>query len=272
MGAKIIIKSKPDTLSEYFLKLRKSFSLCITFAKRDIKVKYSQTLIGIGWTVVQPLAILIIFTFFFGYILKWEADNVPFALYVYTGLLPWNFFTYIVYQGSNSFNEAATLIRKVYFPKLLLPLSKIIVALVELIINIGLLVILLIYYQTTPSWHIIFLPLMVILNIIPALTIVVWSGAISYKYRDILHLIPFMMNIGIWITPVFFTINILPEQWNFLWSINPLTGIVELWRWCLLDGWSFNPANLISTFCLIPLLILGLRLYVKNESKFSDYV
>lgn len=272
MGVKTILKPEPDSFVQHIQKLKSFLPLAFTLAKRDLRVKYSQTLLGISWTIIQPVATLFIFTFFFGYILNWKSGDIPFSLYVFSGLLPWNFFTYIVFQGSGSVLEASTLIKKIYFPKLILPISKIIVAITELAISLILLIILIIYYNITPSWHLILLPIVIVLGIIPAITLVVWAAALSYRLRDLLHTIPFLMYFGIWITPVFFTKNILPHNLQFLWAINPMTGIIELWRWCLFENWTFNPIYIWSFITLIPLLLIGLIIYSRNESKFSDFV
>jgi lipopolysaccharide transport system permease protein len=271
MSKKIIIKPGSDSLRTYIQKVWNSRSLILTFAKRDLKVKYSQTVLGIGWTLVQPAIFTLLFSFFFGYILHWRSGDLPFPIYVCSGLLGWNFFSYIVFQGTGSMGESSQIIKKIYFPKLLLPLSKIIVALVELSISATLLIGLMIFYGQYPSWRIIFLPLVIGLNLMAAFCIVTWIGAFSYKRRDLIHLVPFIIYCGIWITPVFFTTNILPGGWSSIWIANPMSGIIELWRWCLFPGWEFNVVFLYSILALIPILFLGTWLYIKNESSFSDF-
>jgi lipopolysaccharide transport system permease protein len=271
MSKKLIIKPGSDSLGIYLHKIWNFRSLILTFAKRDLKVKYSQTFLGVGWTLIQPAAFTFLFSFFFGYILQWKSGEIPFPIYVCSGLLGWNFFSYVVFQGIGSIGESSQIIKKIYFPKLLLPLSKVVVALVELFISATLLLGLMIFYGEFPSWRIIFLPVVMCLNLIAAFSLVTWIGSFSYKRRDLIHLIPFIIYCGIWITPVFFTTNILPENWNFIWKMNPMTGIIELWRWCLFPGWEFNIEYLYSTLILIPILLLGTALYIKKESSFSDF-
>lgn len=271
MAKKIIIQPGHDSLGTYLSKVWNSRSLILTFARRDLKVKYSQTIIGVGWTLIQPAFFIIVFSFFFGYILKWRTGDLPFPIYVCSGLLCWNFFSYIVFQGSPSILESSQIIKKIYFPKLLLPLSKVMIGLVELCISSSLLIGLMIFYGILPGWRIIFLPLPILVTIISAFTIVIWVGALSYKKRDLIHLVPFIVYFGIWITPVFFTLDLLPESFNYLWKINPMSGIVELWRWCLLPGWKLNAEYLYSVLCLFPVLILGMIVYIRNESSFSDF-
>lgn len=267
-----IITSETDSVVVYLKKIWKYKTLISVFAKRDIKVKYSQTFLGLGWTILQPLTAVLIFTFFFGYILDWKAGHLPYSLYVLSGLLGWNFFSYIVFQGTASVQEAGQVIKKVYFPKAVLPLSKVLVALVELGISFLLIIPLLIIYGQMVSWHIIFFPVVVVLNSLLALFVVFTAASIAYKLRDIIHVIPFIVSFGIWCTPVFFTKNILPETINFVWYLNPMAAIVELWRWCFFQGWNYDIFFLPALLIIFPLFFIGLFLYSKFESRFSDFV
>lgn len=198
-----IISSNADSLVEYCKKLWQYRALIAVFARRDLKVKYSQTILGLGWTIVQPLTGLLIFTFFFGYIMGWKADGLPYSLYVLSGLLGWNFFTYIVFQGINSVQESGHIIKKIYFPKAVLPLSKVLVALVELSVSFVLLIPLLIWYDHSISWRVVFIPAVLLFNTLIALFLVFITASISYKIRDLFHLVPFLMYFGIWVHPYF---------------------------------------------------------------------
>ncbi len=271
MSEKKIIQAQPDSFGTYLKKIWAHKALIVTFAKRDLKAKYAQTILGIGWSILHPAVILFLFTFFFGYLLHWKTGNTPFALYVYSGLLGWNLFSYIVIQGNNSLTESAHIIKKVYFPKLILPLSKVLVGLVELCISLLLLIGLMIWYGYVPSWKIIFLPIVILITLIPAIIMVSWIGALSYRIRDLFHVVPFLMYAGIWITPVFFTMDILPKEWQSAWSVNPMTGIIEAWRWCLFPDWKYNTDHLPAVLFLLPLCIGGIWLYSRNESSFSDF-
>lgn len=266
-----IISSKQDSVVEYCKKIVRYKSLIWVFAKRDLSVKYAQTFLGLGWTIVQPLIALIIFSFFFGYILDWKVEGLVYSLYVLSGLLGWNFFSYIVYQGTASVQESGHVIKKIYFPKAVLPLSKVLVALVELAVSLLLIIPLLLFYQQVLSWHIIFFPLVLVFNILFALSIVFTVASLAYKLRDIVHIIPFVINFGIWFTPVFFTKDILPEKISFIWYINPMASVVELWRWCLFSGWSYDMMFIPALLCIIPLFVFGLYIYNKSESMFSDF-
>jgi lipopolysaccharide transport system permease protein len=262
----------PDTMLQYVSKIWNFRSLISVFAIRDLKVKYAQTILGLGWTIIQPLAGLLIFTFFFGYILGWKANDLPFSLYVYSGLLGWNFFSYIVYQGVGSVHESGHIIKKIYYPKFIMPLSKVLVGMVELVVSFIVIFPLMIYYGKSFSWKIILLPIPVFFNVIMALAIVMWVSAFAYKKRDLLHLVPFLMYFGIWLTPVFFTFEILPENMRFLWFFNPMAGVVEAWRWTIFADWNFNLYYLPAMLLMIPFFLVGMKIYSKKEFEFSDYV
>lgn len=269
---KVVITSQPDSIIGYIQKIWRYRVLISVFAKRDLKVKYAQTFLGLGWTILQPLTALLIFTFFFGYVLNWKSENLPYPLYVLTGLLGWNFFSYIVYQGSSSIQDSGNIIKKIYFPKIILPLSKVYLAAVELLVTLLLLIPLLIWYDQTISWRIVFIPVVLFFNALIALFIVLFISALAYKRRDAFHLVPYLMNFGIWLTPVFFSKTVLPEKINFLWYCNPMASIAEAWRWCLFPQYTYDtnflPALLVSSL----LFAMGFNLYKQIENAFSDYV
>jgi lipopolysaccharide transport system permease protein len=266
------ITVQPDSIMDYFKKIGDYKNLIWVFAKRDLKVKYSQTFLGISWTIIQPLTALLIFSFFFGYILKWRANNLPYPVYVLSGLLGWGYFSYIVQAGANSIQESATIIKKIYFPKSILPLSKVIVASVELSLNLILLLILILFFKITISWRIIFFPLVLFFNALCGLAIVFWIGSFAYRKRDLLHIIPFIVNFGIWFTPVFFSPNFLPEKYKPLMEFNPMANVIDLWRWMLFETIPFNTNWIISFFIVLILVLTGMYTYNSKESKFSDYV
>jgi lipopolysaccharide transport system permease protein len=270
--SKITITPLPDSVGKYLEKTWKFRSLIIAFAQKDIQVKFSQTFLRFSWAIIQPVVGTLVFAFFFGYILHWKTGNLPFPVYVISGLISWSLFTNVVIHGSNSIHESSVLIRKIYFPKLIMPLSKILVAMFELVISFLLLVLMMIYYEITPSWHLIFLPLVLLLNILFALSLVFLLSAFSYRNKDLLHLIPFISYFGIWLTPVFFTNETLPESLRFLWYINPMAGIVDGWRFCLFNDWRFNLQYLPALLTILPLALISLVIYTKQENKFSDYI
>lgn len=266
-----VITSHPDSVTDYFKKIWAYKKLIWVFAKRDLKVKYSQTFIGICWSIIQPLTALLIFTFFFGYILNWKTDNIPYPIYLLSGILGWNFFSYIVQAGTISIQESAHVIKKIYFPKSILPLSKIIVAFVELGINFLLLIPLMLFFKLTISWKIFFIPFVIFFNALCALTLVFWVASFAYRRRDLLHILPFIVYFGIWFTPVFFSTNFLPEKYRFLMDLNPMAHIINLWRWMLFDTIPFDTNWIISFIIVLILVVTGMYNYNIRESKFSDY-
>lgn len=267
-----VMTAKPDSFVAYFQKIWQHRSLIWVFAKRDLKVKYSQTVLGLGWTLLQPLTALFIFTFFFGFLLKWETEGIAYPVYVLSGLLGWNFFSYIVNAGTNGLQESAHLIKKIYFPKSVIPLSKMLFALVELAISLLLLIPLMIYYGQELSWKIIFLPLVLLYNVACALCLVFWFSVFAYKKRDLLHLIPFLLYFGIWFSPVFFNNDILPVDYAFALNINPMANVIQAWRWSLFGFGEFNWIWSINFLIVLFLLFVGMYLYNQKEGKFSDMI
>lgn len=266
------ISSKPDSLKQYFQKIWKYRNLIFVFAKRDLKVKYSQTVIGLGWTLLQPLTALIIFTFFFGFLLHWESEGIDYPVYVLSGLLGWNYFSYMVSSGVFGLQESAHLIKKIYFPKSIIPFSKVLIALTELAISLLLLLPLMIYYGQMISWKVIFIPFVLIYNTFCGLLLVFWVSIFAYKKRDLLHLVPFILYFGIWLSPVFFSSDILPPQYRFVLDLNPMANVVQMWRWSLFDFGEFKWIW-ITNFGLISLFLFwGVYLYNRRESSFTDSV
>lgn len=261
-----------DSLRVYFEKIWRFRSLILILAMRDLKVKYAQTFLGITWTIIQPLTATIIFSFFFGYLLNWKTENLPYPLYVLSGLLGWNFFSYIVNAGTASVQESSQLIKKIYFPKSILPLSKVIVALVELGVSLVLLIPLVIFYDQSLSWRLLFFPLVLVFNAFCALSLVFWIAAFAYKKRDLFHLLPFVVYFGIWLTPVFFSSNILPSEMSKWLYLNPMANVVNMWRWILFDYGNFNIFWFFSFLAIIPFCIMGMFFFNIKENKFTDFV
>lgn len=266
-----MITNRPDSLKMYFVKIWRFRSLIWILANRDLKVKYAQTFLGIAWTIIQPLTATIIFSFFFGYLLNWKAENLPYPLYVLSGLLGWNFFSYIVNAGTASVQESSQLIKKIYFPKSILPLSKVLVALVELGVSFFILIPIIVFYGQGLSWNLLFLPFVLIFNALCALTLVFWIAAFAYKKRDLFHVLPFIVYFGIWLTPVFFSTNILPNQISEWLFLNPMANVVNLWRWILFDYQSFDLYWFFSFLGMFFLCIIGMYLFNVKENKFTDF-
>lgn len=273
MGDQVqVITNEEDSFGVYFKKLWKYKTLIWVFAIRDLKVKYAQTFLGISWSVIQPLTGFIIYSFFFGYVLNWQSNTLPFPVYVLSGLIGWNFFSYVIYQGSSSIQDSGNTIKKIYFPKSILPFSKVLIAFVELLLSMLLLIPLLIYYKIEVSWHILFFPVVILYNVICGLLPVFWIAIFAYKKRDLFHLLPYIVTFGIWLTPVFFSRDIFPSSVAFIVDINPMANVVELWRWTLFNYGSFKLIWL-ANFVLVSIgCIWGMYYYNKKEREFSDFI
>lgn len=268
---KTVITAFPETLATYFRRIWKYRYLVWVFAQRDIRVKYSQTLLGVSWTLLQPLTSILVFSFFFGYLLKWQTGTLPFPVYVISGLLGWNFFSYIVHAGSASIQESSHIIKKIYFPKSILPLSKVLIALTELLLGLLIFIPMLLYYGQSVSWKIIFFPLVLLFNALCALTLVFGVAAFSYRRRDLFHVLPFMVYFGIWVTPVFFTEELIPHKLRFLLDLNPMASVTGMWRWVLFDGQTFRMHWIPAFLSTAVLCICAMYFYNRNENKFSDF-
>ncbi|MGB1248851.1 MAG: ABC transporter permease [Chitinophagales bacterium] len=267
--ARTIISSKPDTLLQYLEKIWVNKSLILTLARRDLKAKYAQTILGLAWTIVQPLTAVVIYTLFFSVLLKFETEY-PYVLFVLSGILLWGLFNYIFAQGSTAVQQNQDLVQKLYFPKLILPLSKVLVALVEfaaiLLFFIGLLIV---FQVNVFSWKLMLtLPIFGIL-IIFSLGLALILGAATAKNRDLNHIIPFLVNFGIWVTPVFYPVTVIPEQYKNLLYINPMATLIQLFRWCLFD----EPISIYAFLGIgvaFLIFLIGFFFFKKVEDKMID--
>lgn len=246
--------------------------LIFLFAKRDIKVKYSQTYVGLLWSILQPIAGIIIFTYFFGRLLNVGTDGSPYPLFVLTGLIVWYYFSYIVAYSGISLIESQHVLKKVYFPRIILPFSKALTGLADFSIWVVMLIVLMIYYGITPSYKIIFFPIFVLLIIFTGLTVGIWVSALTYRYRDMIHIIPYLIGFSIFVTPVFYPVHILPKELNILLYINPMAGIISGVRWCLLDTISFPFKYLLGIVPMLILFILSLVYFNRIEGEIADEV
>ena len=206
-------------------------------ARRDISVRYKQTVIGVAWALIRPLLTMVVFTVVFGKLAKLPSDgSAPYALMVFAGMLPWTFFSGSVTDAANSLIGNANLISKVYFPRLIIPAATVIVALFDLLISFALLIALMAWYRFMPGWQILLLPIFVLLAFTLSFGLGVWITALNVKYRDFRYVIPFIVQLGLYISPVGFSTSIIPEQWRLVYSLNPMVGIIDGFRWCLLGG------------------------------------
>jgi lipopolysaccharide transport system permease protein len=242
-------------------------------AWRDIAVRYKQTVIGAAWALIRPFLTMVIFTVVFGKLAKLPSDGTtPYALMVFAGMLPWSFFSTALAEASSSLLGNANLISKVYFPRLIVPTAAVMVALVDFLISFVILIGLMIWYQFMPGWQILLLPAFVAIAFMASLGIGVWITALNVKYRDFRYVIPFIVQLGLYVSPVGFSSSVIPDEWRLLYSLNPLVGVIDGFRWCLLGGESqlYLPSVGLSIAITAFFTWLGVRQFRKMEKSFVD--
>jgi lipopolysaccharide transport system permease protein len=244
-------------------------------AWRDISVRYKQTVIGAAWALIRPFLTMVVFTVIFGKLANLPSDGTaPYALMVFAGMLPWSFFAMAVADASNSLVGNANLISKVYFPRLIVPIAAVMVAFVDFLISFAILVALMVWYQFVPGWQILLLPAFAATAFVASLGVGVWITALNVKYRDFRYVIPFIVQLGLYVSPVGFSSAIVPDQWRLVYSLNPMVGVIDGFRWCLLGGESrlYWPGLGFSLALTGLILWLGLRQFRKMERSFADLI
>jgi lipopolysaccharide transport system permease protein len=246
---------------------------------RDIKVRYKQTIIGVAWSVIRPLLTMMIFTFVFGEMAKFPApEGVRYSVLVFAGLLPWQFFATGMAEASNSLIGNERLISKVYFPRMIIPASSVITSLVDFLISFVLMFILLAWYGIVPSVNLVFLPLFIIMAFFASFGVGLWLTSLNVKYRDFKHVVPFLVQIGLYISPVAFTSEkagqIIPEKFGLLFYFNPMAGVIDGFRWCFFGN--KQPLNMegmiLSLGITLLLMLIGVRTFRKMEKSFADLI
>ena len=244
-------------------------------AWRDLSVRYKQTAIGVVWALIRPLLTMVVFTIVFGRIAQLPSDgSTPYALMVFAGMLPWTFFSTGLAEASNSLVNSANLISKVYFPRLIVPIATVVVAFVDFLISFAILIGLFVWYRFLPSWHMIYLPLFIILAFLASIGPALWITALNVQYRDFRYVIPFVVQFGLYVSPVGFSSSVISEHWRLLYSLNPMVGVIDGFRWCILGGQSqlYLPGLVLSTAVTIFFLWFGIRKFRKLEKSFADLI
>ena len=239
---------------------------------RDILVRYKQTVVGVAWVVIRPIMTMLVFTLIFGKLAKLPSDGVPYSLMVFSGMLPWFFFSSALSESSNSMVANSNLLSKVYFPRIIVPTIAIIVCLVDFFLSFLVLVPFMFYYGISPDWKIVTLPLFLLLGIITALGAGLWLSALNIKYRDFRIILPFIVQIGMYVSPVGFSSNIVPGKWKLLYSLNPMVGVIDGFRWALLGG-NFKlylPGLYASILISFIIFVIGLGYFRSTERTFAD--
>jgi lipopolysaccharide transport system permease protein len=259
----------------YWLDLWRYRELFRVLAWRDLSVRYKQTVIGVVWAVIRPFLTMLVFTVIFGQIARLPADGTaPYPLMVFAGILPWTFFSSGLSEASNSLINNANLINKVYFPRLIVPMATVVVAFVDFLISFFILVLMMAWYHFLPDWRILVLPIFVLLAFFASVGPALWISALNVKYRDFRYVIPFVVQFGLYVSPVGFSSNVVPEQWRLLYSLNPMVGVIDGFRWCILGGQSelYAPGLAISIVVIAFFLWFGIGRFKKMERSFADLI
>ena len=240
---------------------------------RDVKIRYKQTALGAAWAIIQPVFMMIVFSLFFGRLAKVPSDGIPYPVFSFCALLPWQLFAHALTESSNSLVGNQNLITKVYFPRLVVPISAVLGGLVDFVIAFAILLIMMLYYGVLPGWQVVTLPGFVLLAILTALGVGLWLSALNVQYRDVRYTINFLIQFWLFATPVAYPSSIVPEHWRPLYGLNPMAGVVEGFRWALLGKANPPGAQLwVSVAVVVIILVGGLYYFRRMEQQFADVV
>ena len=245
--------------------------LAYFLAWREIKVRYKQTAIGVAWAVLQPLAMMLVFTVFFGKLGNLPSEGIPYPLFTFAALLPWQLFSRTITECANSLVADQRLITRVYFPRIIIPLATTLSAIVDFAISAGLLVALMLFYGIFPGIEVVWLPVFILLMLIAALGVGFWLSALNVEYRDVKHALPFINQFWLFVTPVVYSSSLVPERWQVLYGLNPMVGVIEGFRWALLGvGKGPSPMLIVSAVIAVTLFVSGILWFQHREQTFVD--
>lgn len=247
--------------------------LLLFLAWRDLKTRYAQTTIGFAWAIVQPIALMLLFTLVFNNFAKLPSDGVPYPLFVYAALLPWGYFSRSLDKSSFSMVAESNLISKVYFPRIIVPISATLVGLVDFAIAFSLLLVMMAFYGVMPSWEAFFIPMFLLLTMLTSLAVSLWLAALFVRFRDIAAAMPLVTQIWMFGSPVVYPASLVPEQWKWLYNLNPMAGVIEGFRWTLLKTPPPGPERIAVTVVFVSaLLLLAMSYFNRMERKFADII
>lgn len=270
----VLVIEAGKTERQYWRDLWRYRELFYFLAWRDVLVRYKQTVIGVAWAIIQPLFTMVVFTLVFGRLAKLPSGGVPYAVLVYAAMLPWQFFSSALNQCSNSLIGNANLISKIYFPRLIIPTSSVIVAFVDFLISGTILAALMAWYRVVPPWQIVTLPFFIVLAFAAAMGAGLWLAALNVEYRDFRYVVPFLLQAGLYISPVGFSSAIVPEKFRLLYALNPMVGVIDGFRWALLGQQTafYGPGFAASVVLVALLLTTGVAYFRKTERTFADVI
>jgi lipopolysaccharide transport system permease protein len=258
----------------YWNDIWKYRELFFFLAWRDILVRYKQTVIGLAWSLLRPFLTMLVFTIIFGRLAKLPSGGIPYPILVYAAMLPWQFFSTSFTDASNSLISNANMLTKIYFPRVIIPTSSVIVNLVDFLISFVILIGLMIWYHFAAPWTIVALPLLLIQSLLIALGSGFYVAAVNVKYRDFKYIVPFIVQFGLYISPVGFSSNVVPEKWRLLYSLNPMVGVIDGFRWAITGdaGQIYKPGYFLSLGMTVLIAILGIWYFRKTERSFADII
>ncbi len=240
---------------------------------REVKIRYKQTAIGAGWAIMQPLMTMLIFTVIFGKFAKIPSDGLPYPVFSYTALLPWTYFSQAISRSGISLVGNANLISKVYFPRLIIPVAAVVTPVVDFALSFVILLGMMVWFGIYPTWGTLALPVFLLLALVTALAVSLWLSALNVKYRDVGYTIPFLVQVWMYASPIAYPVNLIPEKWRLLYSLNPMSGVIEGFRWALLGKQSPDFGVMaISAAAVFLLLVGGLLYFKKMEDTFADII
>ncbi len=270
--ARIVVDAKHSSFRLNWRELAAYWDLFVVLAYRDLRVRYAQTFMGFSWALLQPLATLVIFILVFGMAVKVDTGSIPYPLFAISGISMWTYFGFVLNQSGTSIIGAQEMIKKIYFPRLVIPLSKAMVGFVDFGVALVFLLILMIYYRYVPPMQIMFAPLFIILNIVAALAVGIWLSALTIRYRDFQHVVPFIVQFGLYATPVAYPARLVPEKYQFIYNLNPMAGVIQGFRWSLFGGDVPDVYFYISMTVIVVLFVTGLFYFRRVESIMADIV
>ena len=269
-----IIIEAGRTEGQYWRDLLRYRELFYFLAWRDVLVRYKQTVIGVLWAVLRPFLTMLVFVFIFRKIAKLPTEGVPYPVMVFAGMLPWQLFATSLSEASTSLITNVNLISKVYFPRLIVPASAVIVSLVDFAISLALLALLMIFYHVWPTWYLFTLPFFTLIALVASTGAGLWLAALNVEYRDFRYVVPFLVQFGLYVSPVGFSSALVPEKWRLLYSLNPMVGVIDGFRWAISGGASpiFLPGLIVSLGVMSLLLIGGIWYFRRMERTFADVI
>lgn len=270
-----VIIEAGKTEKQYAKDIWRYRELFLFLAWRDILVRYKQTIIGLAWSLLRPFLTMLVLVVVFHILAKLDSvGNAPYAIMVFAAMLPWQFFAASLTESSGSVIGNANMISKVYFPRLIIPVSSIIVCFVDFVISFSILILLMVFYCYVPTWRVLTLPLFILMAFALSLGIGLWISSLNVKYRDFKYIVPFLVQFGLYVSPVGYSSSVVPEKWRFLYSCNPMVGVIDGFRWALLDGGTeiYMPGFCLSIGLVILAFASGIWFFRNTEKSFADFI